>query len=80
MHLPNISVGMQSLSFVRRILHNHFCPEKTQCSATKEDGHKMNVIKTLEERISEALSLHPTSSDNVVRDPPTDSQVGTQAL
>ena len=36
----------------------------------------MNVFKTLEERISEVLSLHPGSSDNVVRDPPTDDQVG----
>ena len=40
----------------------------------------MSVFKTLEERISEALSLYPTSSDNVVRDPPTDDQVGTKAL
>ncbi|CAL5220531.1 g2565 [Coccomyxa viridis] len=38
----------------------------------------MSVFKTLEERISEALSLYPTSSDNVVRDPPTDDQVTQQ--
>lgn len=33
----------------------------------------MNLIKTLEERISEAL--YPRSDDNVVLDPPTDDQV-----
>lgn len=38
----------------------------------------MNIIKTLEERISEAL--YPSSSDNVVLDPPSDDQVDIHAL
>ena len=38
----------------------------------------MNIIKTLEDRISEAL--YPSSSDNVVLDPPSDDQVDTHAL
>ena len=54
--------------------------DNSTCFATKKAGYKMSVFKTLEERISEALSLYPTSSDNVVRDPPTDDQVGTKAL